>query len=241
MNDITTREDHPVAQGSVSELLQAAVAANMGPEQLGQLLDLQERVRATEARSEYDRAMAAFQTEAPQIEKSKGVNKRDGTLMYRYAPLDGIIRQVGHVLHRHGFSWSFDSDLEGGSHYVTCTAKHVSGHRETARIAIPPVKGQNTNAAQDLGIANTYGQRYAFCGVFGLTPTDDTDAAGFSGEDDTPITDMQASQLMDRLLACDADLEKFDAFFGVNSLRELPARRLVEAERIIAAKERARG
>ena len=175
---ITTQTSTP------DRLLELAITSGADVDKLERLMALQERWQASQARESYFVALSKFQAEAPPVELSKAVRHKDGTVRYRYAPLDAIIKALRPTLLKHGFSHTFQS-AQGpdGETVITCTAHHVGGHSESASVSIPTFAGQYTNAAQDQGSALTYGQRHAFRAVFGITSgSQDDDGRGAGPE-----------------------------------------------------------
>jgi hypothetical protein len=166
-------------------LIALAIEHGADVDRLGKLMDLQERWQAQESRRAFYEAMAAFQANCPPIPKSKEVKNRDGTPRYKYAPLDAIIKLLREPLKACGFSWRFDSEHVEDVLKVTCILTHSAGHSESATVDIPAVTGHGTNAAQDEGSGMTYGKRYAFANVTGVTIDEDND-----GETAGPRTSM---------------------------------------------------
>src|SRR6266702_470216 len=69
-------------------VLQRAVEHGASVDTLTQLLALQERFEANEARKAFVRALAAFKVNPPTLEKSKEVSFGQGRASYKYTPLD---------------------------------------------------------------------------------------------------------------------------------------------------------
>jgi hypothetical protein len=237
MTDIIEKPSTDIACATQAEqtfaLLQQAITAGTSPETLEKLVALQERIMSHDARAQFVRALSQFQAQCPAIVKRKTVKDRSGRLLYAYAPLEDIVATVRPLLADLGLSYSFDSDTdENGKITVTCTIRHEAGHEERTVVAIPNTQGHNTNAAQNAGIALTYGQRYAFCGALGIT-TADEDQDGNS-EKLKPITAEQAADLIALVIETGSDLDKFLAYLRVDKIEEIPAG---DYERAVSALE----
>ena len=156
---------------------------------------LYERERADRRRQAFFESMAGFQTEAPQVVKRKEVSTRGGGLLYKYAPLDAILAVIQPVALRYGFTHRFETvsaNEPAAGVNVACVVTHREGHSERTIIHVPPTTGQNTNAAQNAGIALAYGQRYAYVAAYGLALAgEDTDGR----TDGDTITDDQVGEL----------------------------------------------
>lgn len=220
------------------QLLQQAVQSGTSPESLERLVALQERIMSHDARAKFIAALSEFQARCPAIEKRKHVNDRSGRRLYSFAPLEDIIAQVRPLLAELGLSYSFDSETsDKGAVSVTCTIRHIGGHEEQTFIGIPATKGHNTNAAQDAGIALTYGKRYAFIGALGIT-TADEDPDGNSEKNLQKITPDQAADLMALVIEVGANLDHFLVYLRVSKLEDLPAQDFDRAVSALEAKRR---
>ena len=167
--------------------LDKAVTAGAGIDTIERLVKMMERERDDQRRQSFFEAMSGFQAECPRIIKSKEVQRKGGGLLYKYCPLDLIVKVTGPVAQRYGFSHRFET--EGGEKgvTVTCIVTHRAGHSEKTPVFIPATQGQHTNAAQNQGVVLTYGQRYSYLGAFGLTISGE-DADGNQDGDSPAIT-----------------------------------------------------
>lgn len=239
MNDLTKIEKTAIqaAPDRTFELLHQAVQQGATPESLEKLLDLQERVLARQAEREYADAIAQFQSRCPTIEKRKEVKDRSGRVMYRYAPLEDIVRQVRPLLAELGLSYAFDTECdEKGGIRVRCKIRHRAGHAETSTVYIPATRGINTNASQDMGIQITYGTRYSFIGGLGITTADEDHDAVV--EQCKPITAEQALDLQAMADEVGADRSNFLKYLRVDSFESIPASAHARAVAALEAKRR---
>lgn len=216
----------PPPESTPARLLELAVQSNADPEKLRQLMDLQERWEAQNAKRAYFAALASFQRVCPHIPKTKAVRNRDGSERYRFAPLDDIVAAVRGPLMTCGFSYRFETTHnDDGSVRVACVVQHEGGHTERSEVVIPTFAGQGTNKAQDTGIAITYGRRYAFCDAFGITTGDeDTDGHGADDGDGDAVSDQQAADIECLISEVGADRLKFLKHCGVESVSDIKAK-----------------
>jgi len=149
-------------------LADPAKLAEIPIETVERMLALHERMQAEAARRIYFDALAEFQDAAPVVEKYAVIPDASGREKYRYAPLEHIVKQVGHVLRDHGFSYHFETEPDQGGVKVVCVSHHRSGHEERASVYMPGVQVPKANAAQNAGAGITYGKRLAFCNAFGI-------------------------------------------------------------------------
>lgn len=172
-----------LADNAPASLMMRALERGATPEQIGQMMALQERWEANEARKAYNVAFAAFKAEAVKIIKNKSVT--DGPLKGKaYAELFSVVDAVTPALSRHGLSasWKITRD-ESGWIEVTCTLTHAQGHSEAVSMGGPPDAGGAKNAIQARASTKSYLERYtlkAICGV--AEGGEDDDGAGGAKE-----------------------------------------------------------
>ena len=165
-----------LAANSPAAMMMAALNQGVSPEQISQMMDLQERWERRESEKAYNVAFAAFKAEAVRIIKGREVT--DGPLKGKsYAELHDVVDAVTPALSRHGLSasWKLTKDEKDWMD-VTCTLKHVSGHSESVSMGGAPDTGGAKNTLQARASTKTYLERYtlkAICGV--AEGGDDTD------------------------------------------------------------------
>ena len=166
-------------------LLELAIEKGADVSQLTQLLDLQQRWDAEQARKAYFIAKAKFQSLCPAIDKDKTV--KFGNTEYKHASLPHIANTIRDVLAQCGLSydWKF-SDSEGGL-TATCVLSHVDGHSESNAMTAPADDSGSKNIIQQLGSTSTYLQRYTLIGALGLTTADEDDDGRATGEQNTEL------------------------------------------------------
>lgn len=180
-----TESAGPAPAGSPMAMAIAALQSGMTPEQIGQMMDLQDRYNATQAKKEFDEAFAAFKAEAVSI--AKGKETTNGPLAGRkYAVLDDVVRAVTPALSRHGLSSSWKLTIDDKDWMeVTCYLRHVGGHQESVSMGGPPDDGPGRNKIQARASTKTYLERYTLKAITGLSERDDDDdgAGGAASED----------------------------------------------------------
>ena len=202
-------------------LMRLAVETGADVERLDKLMQLQERWQAGQARQAFLAALADFQRDCPALPKTKEVKKRDGGLLYKFAPLPEICATISATEHTCGFTHRFDQeDHENGAVTVKCIIAHRAGHAETTSVTIPPTKGQNTNEAQNKGIMISYGRRYALCGAYGMV-TGDPDTDGNVPPE--MISADQAVEFAELAEQTGTDLGPILAWMGCDSCETMPA------------------
>ncbi|UPL20226.1 ERF family protein [Alcaligenes faecalis] len=192
----------PAPAGSPMAMAIAALQSGMSPEQIGQMMDLQDRYNATQAKKAYDEAFAAFKAESVTIIKGKA--RSDGPLKnQKYAELHDVVNAVTPALSKHGLSssWKLTKDDKDWME-VTCYLRHVGGHQESVSMGGPPDAGPGRNAIQSRASTKTYLERYTLKAITGLSEQDD-DTDGRAPADpalkDSWISEVAKAETLERL------------------------------------------
>lgn len=160
---------------SPHSLISQALAQGLGIDVLERLMNLQERWEANQSKKLFLNAFAKFQSEVPNIKKTKKVSFN--TTTYNYSTLSNIIKTIQKALENNGFSYRWEFE-ENGKIKCRCILSHIDGHSESSSMEAEKDSSGNKNAIQAIGSARTYLQRYTLIGVLGLTTSeDDNDGA----------------------------------------------------------------
>jgi hypothetical protein len=154
-------------------ILQEGVKQGVNVETLTQLLGLQERYEASQARKAFDEAFAAFKAEAPKLERSKEVSFGSNKAAYKYTPLDVIANTLGPILAKHGLSYNWKQESTKESITVTCILRHTQGHAIENQLSAQSDPSGSKNAIQAIGSAVSYLRRYTLLGVLGMATSDE--------------------------------------------------------------------
>ena len=185
-------------ESQVDILIGKAIEGNVSVENMQKLLEMRRELKAEWAKSEFDKAMSAFQSECPVIAKvKKGYD-------YFYAPLEYIAEETKLLRKKYGFSYNFQTKMEAGKVSVICFANHISGHSKSSDSVEMPITNIISNtgkevmsAPQTVGSATTYAKRYSFINVFGImTGDEDDDAKAERTEEDIK---RQVEEAMEKL------------------------------------------
>lgn len=163
-------------------IISQAIAQNVPVETLERVLAMRRELKAEYAQEAFYKSLAAFQADCPVIQKTKVVKSKDGSIRYKYAPLEAIVTQVGPLLQKHGFSHT-ETTKDGK---VTVKIIHELGHSETSDFEVPINQDAYMNEAQKAASALTFAKRYAFCNAFGILTGDEDDDSLGTNNGDTP-------------------------------------------------------
>lgn len=219
----------PVTPAGPLALVQQTIAQNMGPDEIGKIVALVERIEATRALTAFNGAMNRCQERLPNIVRNKD-NKQTNS---RYANLESINRAIVPVYTSEGLSLSFgEDDCKLAGHVrIVCDVAHVGGHtkRYFGDFALDGAgfKGTaNKTDVQAKGSTLAYGRRYLECLIFNLTIADeDRDGAP---PDLGKITTDQVKELRDLISEKQANLPSFLTWLktrnGAECIEDIPRR-----------------
>lgn len=146
-------------------------------ETIKELRALQKEMKADAAQEAFVKAMAAFQSECPVVEKTKPVKSKTGQIVYYYAPFDSIVAQVGKFIAKNGLAYTFDVSNDDTELKAICKVTHTQGHSEVFSFKVPVGSESYMTEVQKFGARATFAKRNAFCNAFGISTGDeDTDA-----------------------------------------------------------------
>ena len=214
--------------GSPMSTALAFLQAGGNIEQLNNMLDLQLRWEANEARKAFVDDMAEFKKNPPTILKDKHVEFKtnSGLTSYDHATIGNACEAIIAAAAEHGFSHRWvPSQGEGGQLVVTCVITHRMGHSEETRLEGPKDVSGGKNAIQSIVSTNTYLQRHSLLMAFGFATKDQPDDDGRSaGKPVETISEEQEIQIAEMLEATSSDKAKFLRWLKVDALSKIPAK-----------------
>lgn len=206
-------------------LLQQARESNASIDQLRELMELQFRWEANEARKAYNEAIAGFKAEGVKIAKDHQVRykpKDKAEVNYRHATLGNVVEQVTPIMSKYGLSHTWDVKQDASGIEVTCKVAHILGHAETVSMKADADDSGGKNKIQQIGSTVTYLQRYTLLSALGLATYEDDDGKGAGGEKKPSLTEDQIHNIEALLLETGANREQFCVFMQVEKVEEIP-------------------
>jgi len=215
-------------------------------ETIKEIRALQKEIEESQARKAFDAALAAAKAEFPVITKNKLVDyaSTDGKsrTTYRHEDLGEIARTIDPILGRHGLTYRFHTTSEINQPIVvTCIVSHREGHSEKNTLSGPRDDSGKKNFIQQMGSTITYLQRYTLKAALGLSAAADDDGVSAGDAAADTISDDESDALSRRVVSTKANLDRFLQHFGIECIADLPLSRLVEANRMLDAKEHRAG
>lgn len=197
-----------------------------------------ERQQDRQAEKDFAAAFVRLQQAIPRVQATKAVPNDDGSVRYKYAPLDDIEEQAKPICLENGFSYSF-KEGESGPGEITkiFILQHVGGWKRensyTVRIGSGPPK---TSDSQKDGSAHSYAKRGALIdGLCIRVKGMDRDDARNLG---APITAEQSANLKAWAAEVKVDQETFLLFAGAQSFETILSEALPRCEEFLHKREK---
>ena len=232
------------SQELVAMLERLALNPDVPVDKLERLLDMQERIHAKQAESEFNIALTAAQSEVGRI-SADAENPQTHSKFASYSKLDRVMRPI---YTKHGFALSFGTSDPPATDMirVICYLSHRAGHTRMYHVDMP-ADGKGPKGADVMtkthaaGSAMSYGMRYLLKMMFNIAIGEDRDGNN-PPVDTKTITERQVADL-DALLSevGYGDGEKRQRFlraFKIGKLEDIPAINYAAVVRQVEAKRR---
>jgi hypothetical protein len=176
------------------------------------------------AAEQFGHALAKFQSKCPQIQKTREIKLRNGTILF--ASFDDVMAVIKPLLAECELSVMFTACMTtAGTMKSTCIVRH-GRHTEESEVELPSPKDMSVNDTQKMGAALSYAKRYALCGALNIVVSDeDRDGDGLA----ETISDEQCATLREWMQASGANEAAYLKFLGVATLADIPQRDYVKA------------
>jgi hypothetical protein len=114
------------------------------------LLAMKERVDAKDAEKQFNAAFVALQHDIPVIVASSIIPNRG-----KYERFEDVMKVVGPLLVKHGFSVSFSMDFKENRILETCHLRHIAGHAQSNSFAVRAGGKADSDTQADCKAATT--------------------------------------------------------------------------------------
>ena len=235
VKDVSVVEPKAI-QRAPQDIISEAIAKGANLKEIAELMTLQERWEATQAKKLYNGAMVKVQKEIPVVAKSLKNSQTNS----KYASLDDIIFETKKIYTLYGFSITFyeGETVKPGHIRICADVVHESGHKEAYYYDVPldgvGIKGNaNMTAIHAKASSTSYAHRYLMCLIWNIPTGDDNDAQSVGVE---YIDDTQKSTLVDMMTVTKTDMVKFCKAFEIEELAKLPKAKYQQAISALEAK-----
>ena len=224
-------DSSPLEAGGISirEAFDAAVTKTLDKEALEVLKSLV----AMDAERKFNAAFVELQGDLPTITASTVIPNRG-----KYEKFEDIMRVVGPILFKHGFTVSFSNDFRDGRVLETCHLSH-GGHTRSNTFAVRVGRGDD-DTQKDCKAATT-AKRLALCNALNIVVKQDMQTeendVGLEGDPNAFVTSEQAEQLEHRAKMLNSNIPAFLAYCKAKTFAEIPANRFADVDAMLRRKE----
>lgn len=224
------------APPSVADMIQSVIKTGITADSVGvmeRLVGLYERMETKNAEKVFNAAFVALQSDLPVIVATTIIPNRG-----KYERFEDVMRQIGPLLVKHGFTVSFSMESKDNRIIETCTLKHTGGHSQSNSFTVR-VGGKADSETQADCKAATTAKRNALLNCLNIVIRQDA----FSEEEDmtqdgAPISWEQVAYLKEKVKEVGADEAAFLKFAGVHDYPEIGTARYDSLVAALAKKAR---
>ena len=221
---------------SVPAMMQAVIAQGITENSvavLERMIALKERLDDKQAEKDFNRDFVALQADLPVIVASTVIPNRG-----KYERFEDVMRVVGPLLVKHGFSVSFSMDFKENRILETCHLRHASGHSQSNSFAVRAGGKADSDTQADCKAATT-AKRNALLNCLNIVIRQDAmqDEEGDARMEGQPVTFEQAETLREMVAEVKADAAAFLKYAGAADYGDIPASRY---DRLFAALQKKR-
>lgn len=223
----------------VADMLQAVIEKGVTSESVGaleKLVNLYEHMQEKDAEKQFNAAFTKLQSELPVIVAKTVIPNRG-----KYERFEDVMDAIGKHLVDNGFSVAFTQSFKDNRTIVTCTLRHIAGHKQSNDFAVRCGGKADSDTQADCKAATT-AKRNALLQALNIVIRQDClneeDDAAIEGNPNEFVTQAQADELEHRAKMVNADIPAFLKFAAAESFAKIRAGRYAELDNLLARKER---
>ena len=219
----------------LSIIERAAKDPSVDIDKMERLLSMAERMQAKNAEQQFAEAFVALQNDLPVIVASTVIQNRG-----KYERFEDVMKVVGPLLVKHGFTVSFSMDFKENRVLETCHLRHIAGHLQSNSFAVRTSGKADSETQADCKAATT-AKRNALLNCLNIVIRQDA-LLDEDGNDATiegaPITWDQAEYLREQVRETKSDEASFLRFAGASKYEDIGSARYDSLVRALAKKAR---
>ncbi len=205
---------------TVPQMLQTVIQGGVTAENAAafeKLIELHWKMQERDAEKEFNAAFVALQKDMPVIVASSVIPNRG-----KYERFEDVMKVVGPLLSKHGFSISFSNDFKENRIIETCKLSHVAGHSQSNSFTVR-VSGKADSETQADCKAATTAKRNALLNCLNIVIRQDClqDEENDPRNEGSPITLEQADELERRVKETNSNEADFLKVAGAPMYRQI--------------------
>ena len=214
---------------SIEQVADAVMKGNISREHVQVMKEL----LAMDAERKFAVAFVALQSSLPVIVANTTIPNRG-----KYEKFEDVMKVVGPLLQKHGFTVSFSQDFKENRILETCTLTHIGGHSRNNTFAVR-ASGKSDSETQADCKASTTAKRNALLNCLNIVIRqdcmidEDNDASIEGGF----ISKEQAADLERRVKETGSDVTRFLKFANAKTFGEILSGRYAELDASLRKKE----
>ena len=227
----------PVRGPSPADMMQAMIEKGVTQENAAafkELVLLSEHMEDRRAARDFNESFVRLQAELPTIVAKTLIPNRG-----KYEKYEDILKVVGPLLTKNGFTVSFSNDFKDGRIIETC---HLTFGTVTRSNSFAVRTRKADSDTQSDCMAATTAKRLAFCNALNIVIAQDMQTnendVGLEGDPNAKVTPEQADELERRAQLTNSNIKAFLAYAKITKFADIPARLYPELDRMLAKKER---
>ncbi len=196
------------------------------------MLAMKERMDTKDAEKQFNAAFVALQQDIPVIVASSVIPNRG-----KYERFEDVMRVVGPLLVKHGFSVSFSMDFRDNRILETCHLRHIAGHAQSNSFAVRAGGKADSDTQADCKAATT-AKRNALLNCLNIVIRQDVmqNEDGDVSLDGSPISQDKIQYLREQVRETGSDEAKFLKLAGVDKYEDITSGTYGVLVRALAAK-----
>jgi hypothetical protein len=195
-----------------ADMLQAVIQKGVTAENV----EVFQKLWALHAEREFAAAFVKFQSELPLITASTVIPNRG-----KYEKYEDLMKVVGPILTRNGFSVSYDQENKDGRVTEIVHLTHVGGFTRTNNFAVRTGRKADSEAQADC-MASTTAKRNALCNALNIVIQQDClDSDHDATIEGGKISEQQAESLRQRVMATASDEAAFLKLAGAREYKDI--------------------
>ncbi len=207
----------PAGNDMLEIIQRAARDPSVDMDKMERLLAMAERLQTKDAEKQFNSAFVALQQDIPVIVASSVIPNRG-----KYERFEDVMRVVGPLLVKHGFSVSFSMDFKENRILETCHLRHIGGHSQSNSFAVRSGGKADSDTQADCKAATT-AKRNALLNCLNIVIRQDAlqDEEGDVSLEGEPISFDKAQYLRELVRDTNSDEASFLRFAGASKYEEI--------------------
>ena len=237
MSDLVERKGNQVstsvAQEMISVIAEVAKDKDADISKMERLLEVQIKMMDRQAEIDFNQAFHALRSELPVIEQKGAIENKARMITSRYSRYEDLHAQINPLLHKHGFTFSHNTEPHNNMMVIISTLSHIGGHNKSYKF-VTPMDSSNAlkSPMQAARSTSSFGKRTNLINALDITEAT-SESEVFNNQ---TISVDQAQELEEMVKNSGSDREKFLQYCGVENMLDVTLQKYAQAKNQLTAK-----